>query len=86
MSDETYLMRCDPWILAMDVAIDFVLTTEEREQLELFILNHTRGIMHIPYDKYFLTSLMEHWCDDTNKFHLPMGEMKIILTNIHHIL
>lgn len=42
--------------------------------------------MYIPYENYFLIGLMDHWCDDINTFHLPMGKMTLILTNIHHIL
>lgn len=70
----------------MDVAIDFMLTTKERAHLDSSILSNMRGVTHILCDKYFLISLMEYQCNNTNIFHLPMGEMTIILTNIHHIL
>lgn len=42
--------------------------------------------MRIPCDKYFLATFMEHWCDDTNTFHLQMSEIKITLTNIYPTL
>lgn len=45
-----------------------------------------RYALHVPCDKYFLIVLMDHWCDDTNIFHLPIGDITITLTNIHRIL
>lgn len=70
----------------MDMVIDFVFMLDKRGQLVAFKISHLRGIMCIPYDKYFLITIMEHWCDDTNTFHMLMGEMTITLIDIHHIL
>lgn len=44
------------------------------------------GVTHIPCDKYFLTALMKHWCNNTNTFYLSMVEMTITLDDIHCIL
>lgn len=64
----------------------WLLTNVEREWLDSLEPSHIWGIMHIPCHKCFLTSLMEHWCDHTNMFHLPIGKISITLTNIHRIL
>lgn len=56
------------------------------EQLDDTRLIHMRSISHIPYDKYFLTTLIEHWCDDTNICHLSTREITITLVDIHRIL
>lgn len=79
-------MHYKPWIPTMNVVVEFKLIILEREKLDATRLGHMRGISLIPCDKYFLNALMECWCDETNTFHLLMGEIMIILDDIHHIL
>lgn len=73
MHDQTYLMRCKLWSPAMDMVVYFILTIEERGQIDSFVLSHMSGIVCIPCDKYFFTTLIQCWCDDINILHLSMG-------------
>ncbi|CAI0382800.1 unnamed protein product [Linum tenue] len=37
-------------------------------------------------DTALITTFVERWQPDTNTFHMPFGEMSILLHNVHHIL
>lgn len=79
-------MRCNPSSPIMDVATELMLTTKERRCLDVSELGHMRVVTYIPCDKYFLITLIEHCYDNTNIFHLLMGEITIILVDIYRIL
>lgn len=86
MQDRAYLMRCEPWITTMNIIMKFELIVIERALLDATGLGHMRGMSCIPCEKYFLTTLMKHWCDETNTFHLPTRDIMIMLADIHRIL
>lgn len=66
--------------------VDLVLIVKEMGCLYASRLNHMRGDFCILCDKYFLTTVIDYWCDETNIFHFPTGEITITLIDIHHIL
>ncbi|CAI0432476.1 unnamed protein product [Linum tenue] len=37
-------------------------------------------------DTTLITTFVERWQLDTNTFHMPFGEMSILLHDVHHIL
>ncbi|CAI0560287.1 unnamed protein product [Linum tenue] len=37
-------------------------------------------------DMALLSALVERWQPDTNTFHMPFGEISILLHDVHHIL
>jgi len=48
-------------------------------------LNDIVMVGHVQHDLPLLTSLVEHWDEDTNTFHLPPGEMTITLLDVYCI-
>lgn len=48
-------------------------------------LNDLTIVGHVQHDLQLITSLEEHWDQDTNTFHLPPGEMKVTLLDVYRI-
>lgn len=50
------------------------------------------GLRHLPFNMFenidtdLLFAFVERWQPDTNSFHLPFGEMTIMLHYVQHIL
>ncbi|CAL1376373.1 unnamed protein product [Linum trigynum] len=49
-------------------------------------LSHLAGCMMQHLDTALITAFVERWQPDTNTFHMPFGEMSILLHDVHHIL
>ncbi|XP_021735121.1 protein MAIN-LIKE 1-like [Chenopodium quinoa] len=49
-------------------------------------LSHLPSIMHDHLDFPLISAFVERWQSDTNTFHLPFGEMTIMLHDVYHIL
>ncbi|XP_021732062.1 protein MAIN-LIKE 1-like [Chenopodium quinoa] len=49
-------------------------------------LSHLPGIMYQHLDWPLISMFVERWQPDTNNFHLPFGEMTIMLHGVYHIL
>ncbi|CAI0444016.1 unnamed protein product [Linum tenue] len=49
-------------------------------------LSHLAGCMIHHLDVALLSAFVERWQPDTNTFHMPFGEMTILLHDVHHIL
>ncbi|XP_021755515.1 protein MAIN-LIKE 1-like [Chenopodium quinoa] len=49
-------------------------------------LSHLPNIMHDHLDFPLISAFVERWQPDTNTFHLPFGEMTIMLHDVHYIL
>ncbi|XP_021758538.1 protein MAINTENANCE OF MERISTEMS-like [Chenopodium quinoa] len=49
-------------------------------------LSHLPGIMYQHLDWPLISAFVERWQPDTNNFHLPFGEMTIMLHDVYHIL
>ncbi|CAI0380869.1 unnamed protein product [Linum tenue] len=49
-------------------------------------LSHLTGCMMLHLDMALLSAFVERWQPDTNTFHMPFGEISILLHDVHHIL
>ncbi|CAI0430245.1 unnamed protein product [Linum tenue] len=49
-------------------------------------LSHLAGCMMQHLDTTLITAFVERWQPDTNTFHMPFGEISILLHDVHHIL
>ncbi|XP_021762653.1 protein MAIN-LIKE 1-like [Chenopodium quinoa] len=60
-----------------------------QEHLELIYgsgLSHLPGIMYKRLDWPLISAFVERWHPDTNTFHMPFGEITIMLHDLYHIL
>lgn len=60
--------------------------SEMFERLEGTWVNHVPATMHDKIDSTLITAFVERWQPDTNSFHLPFGEMTIMLHDVEAIL
>ncbi|CAI0391563.1 unnamed protein product [Linum tenue] len=49
-------------------------------------LSHLTGCMMQHLDMALVSANVERWQPDTNTFHMPFGEISILLHDVHHIL
>lgn len=49
-------------------------------------LSHIPSCIHKHIDWALISVFVERWQPDTNSFHLPVGEMTILLHDVYHIL
>ncbi|XP_021718613.1 protein MAIN-LIKE 1-like [Chenopodium quinoa] len=49
-------------------------------------LSHLPGIMFRRFDWPLISAFVERWQPDTNSFHMPFGEITIMLHDVYHIL
>ncbi|XP_021733003.1 protein MAIN-LIKE 1-like [Chenopodium quinoa] len=62
------------------------LAQEHLELIDGSGLSHLPGIMFRRFDWPLISSFVERWQPDTNTFHMPFGEIKIMLHDMYHIL
>ena len=62
------------------------LSADLRERVSVTGLRHLPSIMHSHIDWPLISAFVERWQPDTNTFHLPFGEMTIMLHDVAYIL
>ncbi|XP_021776086.1 protein MAIN-LIKE 1-like [Chenopodium quinoa] len=62
------------------------LAQEHLELIDGSGLSHLRGIMFRRFDWPLISAFVERWQPDTNTFHMPFGEITIMLHDVYHIL
>ncbi|XP_021768509.1 protein MAIN-LIKE 1-like [Chenopodium quinoa] len=62
------------------------LAQEHLELIDGSGLSHLPGIMFRRFDWPLISVFVERWQPDTNTFHMPCGEITIMLHDVYHIL
>ncbi|XP_021762182.1 protein MAIN-LIKE 1-like [Chenopodium quinoa] len=62
------------------------LAQEHLELIDDSGLSHLPGIMFKRLDWPLISAFVERWQPDTNTFHMPFGEITIMLHDVYHIL
>ena len=62
------------------------LSQGAKERVQRSGLSHLPKLMHQHLDIPLICAFVERWQPDTNSFHLPFGEMTIMLHDVQHIL
>ncbi|XP_021719492.1 protein MAIN-LIKE 1-like [Chenopodium quinoa] len=62
------------------------LPPEHLEPIDGTGLSHLPGIMFRRFDWPLISAFVERWQPDTNTFHMPFGEITIMLHDVYHIL
>ncbi|XP_065848775.1 protein MAIN-LIKE 1-like [Euphorbia lathyris] len=61
-------------------------TREVQQMIDASGLSHLPSTMFAHIDMPLICAFVERWQPDTNSFHLPVGEMTIMLHDVWHIL
>ncbi|XP_021763798.1 uncharacterized protein LOC110728463 [Chenopodium quinoa] len=62
------------------------LPQEHLEPIDGSGLSHLPGIMFRRFDWPLISAFVERWQPDTNTFHMPFGDIMIMLHDVYHIL